>query len=1096
MFIKVLWSFCGFNLLLLRFWVKRIGKVLSMEARKDVSTSNLKDIPSAAYISREAAVSVILSSITEFKNSFPIPLDLSPKVLQLINEFLDYILFVFLKASQSISISCLRNSILSELPSQLGIEAMSEAEAELQTYIDEHMANESISENYQEVSLCLYDVWDKARAKCMIYSTLGDQEKENFSNTTWNDELISPSIAIYTTSILEFIAEHILLAAGNACRQRLNETKNSFPIVEEIDLNKGLESDEAIISLWNRWKFTDNFINLKTNRRISKESNVIVPIFLQEKTNAYKKSKNTKTEFNNLGHKIDVDIETNANIANADVYHNEFIDKISTHKLENSSHTVFFDNQTNLVTPIEDLSINTDTNERLSIYQKDKQNKLINQENNFKTIFSKIENKCEINPKVQQILSPKKEIFRSFSCKEKSSIDSSFTSKSKSQVSKKIEFYNNNDTLGIITNTPILKKHSSTNLIENNAFSGIPFKKKSISNSNIYENKSSFLKTISITNNINENSMDPFNINSNTQFSNIILKNQDNFIKNKKLTDEIQKFSLIDQNKEHVLNEEKNINQDFFIHNYNANYTNNRSFVFPHNHSCNSLYSEVSPTYKTLEFEQDVCNSPITFLDKDLETTLYTKNQNTNDTSFFKAKNNYFHSTDPDFLLEASLETQAAFPINKTKCDDSFISEISALDSHLKSSILYQNTNKLNSNYSQDKIGNKIENKNEIFDKLIDNNTTMKMTSNTEGLGEIDFNRERPYQGICHHTDISNTSNSYNKELINRYCDNTEYKDNFTFNDDMRMLTPKELLTHDSLNSLFKNKIKLEPREPTIPGKSTTDSLKEFLAETSFDEIHHNSFLNSKPIVKHDFLSKSFNMSGSDYLSKTEFEDDFKNDNDLNDLLKPYLKMHQKKEESLIEFLKNSNPININNSISKENPHVFINSIKSQKLLPINKKRNKSLLKKAQSSKDSSVILENNLFQKNGTHLGIISSNYIKNTSLENPYQTPESIERKNLPFLDDISLNSYTLSSQDFDRRNTDFQSSINCKNDSINELNSDDYSFRTIGTRKIDIEHKESLVDFLKNTSLNYNQENFINDSYTFKKKRSIFSRWKRKI
>ncbi|CCJ31293.1 unnamed protein product, partial [Pneumocystis jirovecii] len=117
------------------------------------------------------------------------------------------------------------------------------------------------------------------------------------------------------------------------------------------------------------------------------------------------------------------------------------------------------------------------------------------------------------------------------------------------------------------------------------------------------------------------------------------------------------------------------------------------------------------------------------------------------------------------------------------------------------------------------------------------------------------------------------------------------------------------------------------------------------------------------------------------------------------------------------------------------------------------------------------------------------------NTFPDNPYQTPESIERKNLPLLDDISLNSYTFSSQDFDHRNPGFQSSINYKNDSINESNSDDYSFGLIDFKKAEIEHKESLTDFLKNTSLNYNDKNFINDSYTFKKKKGIFSKWMKK-
>ncbi|KAG4304428.1 hypothetical protein PORY_002138 [Pneumocystis oryctolagi] len=1044
---------------------------------QDASIIKLQKTCPAIYISYEQALSVILSSITEFKNSSFTSLDLSSKVLRLINEFLDYILLRFLKTSQSIDISCLRNSISNELPTQLGIEAISEAEAELQIYLDsEFLTDKSSFKNSLGISWNLNDVWSKVRAKCMIYSTLSNQEKEDVSNVVWTDQLIPPSVIIYITSVLEFIAEHILIVSGDVCRQRLNETKNSFIIIEENDLNNVLEQDEAILSLWNNWKSINGFIDLEINTNFIDTISIISPKTLQEKAIECEKHFNTKTEFNKALCKINTDAENNMDIINIGIYY-ELTHKISTHELENQNYIIPHNEEIYLVDNILNVSFTSiDSDEKSPVYQKNILNKDFcdtkitkqkksNKEKDFKT-NSKIEDECKIdtNKTLQNLFSIEKKILCSSNYKEGNTENSSIV----------LEDNDKN-----ILDTWISKRSLDEKSTKNNLSLEI-CPKFYISDSNIYETKCSFLETISITDYISKKScIDPFDMNIYDEFSNIKLKNQ-SFL-DEKLLNKIQKLSLINNNDGSVFDkEDKKIN--FFIRNYNVSHTNNYDFL-----SCkkspNSIDNEISTGYKALNFEQEVYDSSIDYIDKDLEVMISTESQSINDSPSFNHKNSYFHSISPNLLSKKmSLKTLIS-PKEETKQNDFLIPKISELD-NVEPNLSPQNTNKLNFNLFQD------ETKNGTFNKFVNSDTTMETLLNLESLNEIDFNSEEISLELSYQTDISNISNSYNKNFIDKYYDNTENKNAFAFNNDIKMLTPKEPSTFDSFNfSLHKdNCTKLEPREPTIPNKSTTDSLKKFLEETSFDEIHYNEPLNSKSEAKHTSLLKSPNFNDFEYLSsEKEFENNFQDKNDIDGFLKQYLKIYQKKE-SLIEFLKNSDPTEC--SMFKQNSNLFTNSIESRTSITSVKKRNKSLLKKIPSFKDSLFFSKNNVSQKN-SHFDI-SSNCIGNSSPRNPYRTPESIKRTN-SFLDDTSVNSCIFSSQDLSHKNMHFQNSINYINNSINDLNPNN-SLKVTNNERMDLEHKESLTDFLKNT-LNYIEEKSINDSYRFKKKKKLFFKWKRK-
>jgi hypothetical protein len=210
----------------------------------------------------------------------------SPPALKLVNRFLDQLLFNFLSISRSTSLASLRPAVGEVLKPKLAKDAINGADQELHEYLgggddDELLAFHNGVEPSGDWDLEL--VWKRTRLRCMVYSSLGDMEEEDedfyteqeqldgppgsnnrFSN---NPGVVSPAVAIFLTSILEFMGEQVLVVAGQASYYRLRakhekeERDGSSTtadiadrvVVEESDMER-VALDRTMGRLWRGWK--------------------------------------------------------------------------------------------------------------------------------------------------------------------------------------------------------------------------------------------------------------------------------------------------------------------------------------------------------------------------------------------------------------------------------------------------------------------------------------------------------------------------------------------------------------------------------------------------------------------------------------------------------------------------------------------------------------------------------------------------------------------------------------------------------------------------------------------------------------------------
>jgi hypothetical protein len=211
----------------------------------------------------------------------------APPALKLVNRFLDQLLFNFLSISRSTSLGSLRPAVSEVLKPKLAKDAISGAEQELHEYLgggedEELLAFHNGLEPSSDWDLEL--VWKRTRLRCMVYSSLGDMEEEDedyytdqeqldgppglnsnrFSN---NPGVVSPAVAIFLTSILEYMGEQVLIVAGQAAYHRLRakherEEREDIStlseiadrvVVEESDMER-VALDRTLGRLWRGWK--------------------------------------------------------------------------------------------------------------------------------------------------------------------------------------------------------------------------------------------------------------------------------------------------------------------------------------------------------------------------------------------------------------------------------------------------------------------------------------------------------------------------------------------------------------------------------------------------------------------------------------------------------------------------------------------------------------------------------------------------------------------------------------------------------------------------------------------------------------------------
>jgi hypothetical protein len=206
--------------------------------------------------------------------------------LRLINRFLDQLLFNFLAISKSTSLTSLRPAVSEVLKPKLAKAAIDGADQELHEYLgggdDETiMAYHNGVETNGDWDLEL--IWKRTRLRCMVYSSLGDMEEEDEDFYTEQEHLdvsggssnqspnssgvVSPAVAIFLTSILEFIGEQVLVVAGQAAyaRQKLKYEKDAKDgsltpveiadrvVVEDTDMER-VALDRTLGRLWRGWK--------------------------------------------------------------------------------------------------------------------------------------------------------------------------------------------------------------------------------------------------------------------------------------------------------------------------------------------------------------------------------------------------------------------------------------------------------------------------------------------------------------------------------------------------------------------------------------------------------------------------------------------------------------------------------------------------------------------------------------------------------------------------------------------------------------------------------------------------------------------------
>ncbi|POS83849.1 hypothetical protein EPUL_004990 [Erysiphe pulchra] len=248
--------------------------------------------PRAAYIAAPAASQIIANNIgisEERKRDkfLADTISIAPSALALVNRFLDQLLFDTLSNSQTLAMPSLRPAIVEVLKPNFAFSAIKRADLELKEYLDG--SEDCILSDMQDAidlvgNVDVYPLWKQTRLKCMLYSSLGEMDDENgiLSNTSLvavQSMMISPAVAIFMTSILEFMGEQILAVAGRAAHRRLrSKNANSLCGQDNITLSTGehlivevldveyIAFDKLLGELWRTWKENEGLSAVYSSR--------------------------------------------------------------------------------------------------------------------------------------------------------------------------------------------------------------------------------------------------------------------------------------------------------------------------------------------------------------------------------------------------------------------------------------------------------------------------------------------------------------------------------------------------------------------------------------------------------------------------------------------------------------------------------------------------------------------------------------------------------------------------------------------------------------------------------------------------------------
>lgn len=257
-------------------------------AAMSVLSPPLSASPEAAFIAASAASQIVTNDHDSHADTWYDQHGFQPSgetvlvslaALRLVNGFLDHLLFNFLSRSGSTTLAALRPAVTEVLKPKLAKDAINNADEELREYLgggdDDEFLHSQSSPSPRDWDLEL--VWKRTRLRCMVYSSLGDMEEEDEDHhmeeglLSDDDEnlsgAVSPAVAIFLTSILEFLGEQALISAGQAAwhRMRVNYERDQNDgikgrsdvvdriVVEEVDMER-VALDRTLGRLWRAWK--------------------------------------------------------------------------------------------------------------------------------------------------------------------------------------------------------------------------------------------------------------------------------------------------------------------------------------------------------------------------------------------------------------------------------------------------------------------------------------------------------------------------------------------------------------------------------------------------------------------------------------------------------------------------------------------------------------------------------------------------------------------------------------------------------------------------------------------------------------------------
>ncbi len=245
--------------------------------------------PEAAFIAASAASQIVTNDHDSHSESWYDQMAIEPSgetamvapgALQLANSFVDQLLFNIIYVAGSTALSSLRPAVSDVLKPKLAKDAINQADEELREYLGggevDELARTPTPDSARDWDLEL--AWKRTRLRCMVYSSLGDLEEEDEDYYMEQEhlrgesediltEIVSPAVAIFLTSILEFMGEQVLVISGQAAFNRLRvkyekEFKDGSRspgdiaerlVVEELDMER-VALDRTLGRLWRAWK--------------------------------------------------------------------------------------------------------------------------------------------------------------------------------------------------------------------------------------------------------------------------------------------------------------------------------------------------------------------------------------------------------------------------------------------------------------------------------------------------------------------------------------------------------------------------------------------------------------------------------------------------------------------------------------------------------------------------------------------------------------------------------------------------------------------------------------------------------------------------